>query len=551
MEDPTMVRGLGALDFSVMAAYLLGVFALGAKFAKRQHSTRDFFLADRSLGVLPIALSLIATVFSAISLIGSPSATCIYGLTMVAGSFMILFTIPIVTRVFIPFYARLKVYSAYEYLERRFDVRVRCLASAMFIFWRLCWMGLALYVPCLALHTALGLEGVTTLYLMILTLGLVATAYTVLGGMAAVVWTDVAQFGVFFGGVALAILFAITHVPDGLSGVWEFAGEQGLTRLTAELPRPETLPSAWAALQSYFTQPITLGAIVCGMLITQTAFSTVDQVTIQRYLASRGMREASRSFVVNALGVTLMNLMLALLGLSLFAFYRGVLPEGIAGRGWDGIFPYFTAHEIWPGVAGLIIGALFASTMSSVDSGINSVSNAVLVDFHQRLLLNQRYPTDHEGNAGQNRRQLTLARWLTVICGCLATLLACFVRELGDNIIQITNTIVNNFCGPMLGIFLLGIFTRRASPWGVLIGPVAGVVAAFVLTAPLRNFGFAWQAGVSPFWASAIGLIVTLVLGYGLSLMVNLISGPPAEDKLVGVTWNNRVPREAHEVTQA
>jgi len=232
--------------------------------------------------------------------------------------------------------------------------------------------------------------------------------------------------------------------------------------------------------------------------------------------------------------------MLSFLGLGLFAFYRGTLPDAVAQKGWDGVFPYFTAHEIWPGVAGLIIAALFAATMSSVDSGINSVSTAVLVDFHQRLILGQRYPADTEGNVEQDRRQLVMARWLTIFFGLVATGLACFVKEIGDSIIKITNIIVNNFCGPMLGIFLLGIFSRRASPWGVLISPVLGVLTAFVMTAPLKKFGLPWEAGVAPFWASVIGLVVTLILGYAISLVENLISGCTPEHKLRGVTWAKR-----------
>ncbi|HNT37052.1 MAG TPA: hypothetical protein PKH07_18825, partial [bacterium] len=243
MQATAVVKGLGTLDFSVMAIYLVLVFALGALFARQQHSTRDFFLAGRSMGILPIALSLIATIFSAISFIAGPAAVCIYGLAMLGGTFVIFLMIPIVTKVFIPFYSRLKVYSAYEYLERRFDVRVRCLASGMFIVWRLFWMGLALYSPCLALHSAMGSESQQILYVMIITLGLVATAYTVMGGMKAVIWTDVVQFCIFFGAIGLAIIYTATHVDGGVAGIWAFAREKGRTRLTVD-------PSAHAEFRS-------------------------------------------------------------------------------------------------------------------------------------------------------------------------------------------------------------------------------------------------------------------------------------------------------------
>jgi len=543
MNDPAITQGLGTLDFTVMGAYLVLVFILGALFAKQQHTTKDFFLAGRSMGWLPVGISLVATIFSAISFISVPSVVAKYGIILFVGScWVTLVLIPVVTKVFIPFYCRLKVYSGYEYLERRFGVGVRCMASGMFIVWRICWMALALYVPCLALQAALGSDSMTLLYTLIICLGLLATIYTVLGGMKAVIWTDVAQFCVLFGGMLFAILYISTHVSGGFSGVWAFAKANGHTKLTAAIAAPPAFESFWEWVKWYFRLPITLPAIIAGTVFPQLGFFSVDQVMLQRYLSAKDELTAKRSFVANAIGIFVLGLVLTTLGMHLYAFYGGQVPEALAeaGSGWDKVLPYFAATEIWPGIAGLIIAALFAATMSSVDSGINSVSTAFLVDFYARIIKGQRFPSENEGDVAEEKRQLVLARILTLFFGILATILACFVKEMGDNIIDITNKIVNNFAGPMLGIFLLGIFSRRASSLGMIIGPIVGVGTAFVLTAPMKKFGCDWEIGVAGWWAAAIGLAVTLVLGYGISLLTNLFTGNPSDEKLAGVTWARR-----------
>jgi sodium-coupled monocarboxylate transporter 8/12 len=273
----------------------------------------------------------------------------------------------------------------------------------------------------------------------------------------------------------------------------------------------------WEWARWYFTLPVTIPAIIVGMFVSQLGFFSVDQVMLQRYLSVKTCGQAQRSFLLNIAGVVVLWILLIALGMSLSTFYGGTPPSAAGGQ-WDRVLPYFAAHEMVAGCAGVIIAALFASTMSSIDSGINSATTAVLVDFYQRLVKRRLYPADHENDLPEERRQLRIARMLTAVFGLAATVLGCFVGRLGD-IITIANLIINNFAGPMLGLFLLGLFTRRARPTAVLIAPPVAVAAAFVMTAPLTTFGIPFEIKVSSWWASAIGLVVTLVLGYGLSLV--------------------------------
>ncbi|MBT4814479.1 MAG: hypothetical protein HON70_02210, partial [Lentisphaerae bacterium] len=296
-----LVPGLGTLDWLVLGLYLLGTVALGASFYKGQKTTKDFFLAGRSMSWLPVGLSVVATLFSAISYIGLPSANQKYGIVLVAGSFAVFLCIPIVTRVFMPFYHHMQVYSAYEYLEKRFDVRVRCLASGLFILWRIVWMSTAVYAPSLALWAATG--GSIPLIPTIIVLGVFATVYTMLGGMKAVIWTDVIQFVVLFGGMVIAIVFILMKVPGGVGAIWETATAAGKTNFVIDVPGLEAAQTVGEKFRAYFfvtSDRCTLVAVVVASFIGHIGFYTVDQVTVQRYFTTRSLKDARKSFWLNS-----------------------------------------------------------------------------------------------------------------------------------------------------------------------------------------------------------------------------------------------------------
>ena len=512
-ETSVVPGGLETLDWIVLAGYLAAMVVLGASFYKGQKTTRDFFLAGRSMSWMPVGLSLIATLFSANSYMALPSVTQKYGLIFFVGPFVILLCVPIVNRIFLPFYHRMRLYSAYEYLEHRFDVRVRCLASGLFILWRVIWMATALYAASLALWAATG--GTVDLYATIITLGLFATFYTFLGGIKAVIWTDVIQFCVLFGGMILATGWAASEVSGGLASLYTTMAEAGKTSFVATIPEMEAATSLTEKLKAYFTgqERVTLLGVILSHLIAYVTFFTVDQVTVQRYFTTKDVRTGRRAFWVTTFGDIAIAVCLTALGMALFAYYSAhPLPDQISGTEFrsDWKFPYFIATVLPAGIAGLLVAALYAATMSSLDSGINSCSTAFLVDFWQRLKLGRVRPVEEKaGHSGAQSRQLVLARSLTIVLGIVATVLACFVGRLGD-IIVIGNKLVNSFAGPMFSIFLLGMLTRRARPVGVCMGAVAGMaVMAWLIFATDVNF----------LWPSTFGLIVSLAVGYGWSLL--------------------------------
>lgn len=546
-ETVATVQGLHPLDWTVLVVYLVGTIALGASFCRGQKTTKDFFLAGRSMSWLPVGLSVVATLFSAISYIALPSANQKYGIVFLMGSLAVFFCIPVVTRVFMPFYHKMQCYSAYEYLEKRFDVRVRCLASGLFILWRIVWMSTAIYAPSLALWAAT--NGEIPMIPTIVVLGVFATVYTMLGGMKAVIWTDVVQFVALFGGMVLAIVFILLQIPGGFGAVWETARAAGKTALLIDVPGMASASTLGEKLHAYFfltSEKCTLLAVLVASFVGHIGFYTVDQATVQRYFTAKSLRDARRSFWVNAFANVGLHVGLAFLGLALFLYFQHhPTPATIQGQPFktEWGYPYFAATALPAGVAGLILAALYAATMSSVDSGINSCTTAFMVDFWWRLKHGKVTVNTSGDSAEKNAEDLRLARSLTLLFGLLVTVIACFVGQLGS-IIVIAGKLVNGFCGPMFVIFLMGMFSRRARSLGVIYG-------ALVSLGIMWHYTFFAKTQLNFSWTSALGFIVSLASCYGLSLYQDALKALAARDRrvydgftamvlggvLVAVTW--------------
>ena len=265
-----MQTAFSALDAAIIVAYLAVLTGVGVYFSRRQRSLDEYFLARQSMTWLPVGLSLMAALDSAIDYLMQPSSTIKYGLILLIGTTSWLFLYPWVAHVTLPFYRRLNYYTAYEYLEARFDVRVRSLAAAIFIVWRLGWMATAIYVPCLAISAATG--GRIPLAPTVLVLGCIVTLYTALGGVQAVIWNDVIQFCVRFGGLAAVVAIAAASVPGGLGEIWRVADAAGKTTIIA--PIAGSSGGVMAHVQAFFEQPLNIVAIMCSLVFGRMAWPT-------------------------------------------------------------------------------------------------------------------------------------------------------------------------------------------------------------------------------------------------------------------------------------
>lgn len=462
----------------------------------------------------PLTLSVIATDFSAISFLGAPGYVIAHDLVMDLQPLVFIWVLPVSLHLFVRFFHRLELITAYEYLEKRFSLPLRTGCSLLFICIRLSWMATALYA------TSLALTQVTPLpfWLCAFLIGGLTTFYSSLGGMKAVIWTDVSQFFIFVTvtvtAIALVLVRAVGALPGGVAMAWETASQTGHTRLFQ-------FEGGWSAT----TTPAVL---IGGSFLILISYG-VDQIVIQRYLTARSLDEIKRGMIFQVWVAPALLFMLAVIGLAIFSFYNH-FPERIpAGLEPDKWFPYFIAHELPAGVSGLVIAGLFAATMSSISSGINSITAACVIDFYRRLLSSDSPGKQERGasasnpaSAGRDRREVRISRILSVFWGAAATALAFVVGRIGV-IAIIAKTLSGFFGGVLLGVFLLGILAPRVNAQGALIGGLVGF-------AMISTVGLATP--INLFWYAPIGCLTTFVAGAAVSQFF----APPSEKQTAGLT---------------
>ncbi|MDA1055163.1 MAG: sodium/solute symporter [Planctomycetota bacterium] len=495
------------LDHIVVAVYLLVTLGLGVYFGRHQ-SRREFFAAGGSMGWMVVGLSVMATLFSSNSFVMYPSAA--FGSSLRVGLALVAFTAmsPLVVWVFIPVYSRLACSTAYDYLEKRFHVSVRCLASGLFILLRIGWMASATYAASFVIASIAEIPQVA----VILSLGVVAIAYTMMGGLRAVMWTDVIQFFIFATTILLALGLLVSRSGLGIGEITTTYFEGRSNLMFDFTPSMALNFGSWAILIGSFLEAL-------------SAFGA-DQVAVQRYISARSVRTSQIGFGINLLGMWIVIPGLLAIGVGLFAYYEHhpqellpileqsklAVPDGItldqvgaavrSANLSDKALPQFVRLHFPPGMVGLFLAALMAAVMSSIDSGIHSVTTAVIIDFRDRLRPAWR-PQD-------GARDVTLIRCLVVIIGGLSITLACFVGELGG-VFEIAKKTTAAFGGPLLAVFILALFFRRASTPGAFIGALLGAATTMLLMKRNGDWFSMW------FWPIGFGL--TMIIGLLTSLV--------------------------------
>ncbi len=511
--------GIRTADWAVVGLYFLGIVGMGFYFARRQRSTSEYFLGSRSMASWVVGLSMIATLLSTISYLAVPGELIKHGL----GWFLSLLNLPlsyvVVAYIFIPFFMRLPITSAYEYLDSRFGGHTRTLGAVYFILIRIFWMSVVVFTASGAMAAMTGAK----LWMVILALGTLTTFYAAFGGIRAVIWTDVVQFIVLCGGAVFAVGYVTYHM--GLSSWVSLAVEH--TELTSPV-------WSWDP-----TVRLTVVGVTIHALAWHVCTYSSDQVVIQRYLTTRDGRAARRSFIVCCIGDVFLMIVLGAVGFALLALYQkhgNLLTGDFAGQlrdRADDIFPYFIAHQLPVGLTGLIIAALFAAAMSSLDSGVNSVSAVVTVDFYQRWRRQRLTDTT----------SLTFAKGLALGLGVTATVLALFVGNIKGNIVEITNKSTSCIVGPLFGLFALGMFSRQTNQIGAIVGGVAGLLVGLLVT-----FWGQWvdpAYDISFMWIIPASVLAMLAVGYVASL-----SGRRPTDEQLQFTWRAVMSR-ARPVTPA
>jgi SSS family transporter len=500
MVQATTSAHLGWFDYSIFAVYLATTLGISFAVSKGQKNIKNFLLAGRSIGPVIVAITVLASVFSGVSYIGMPAEIYANGLGYWLIAFSSLITTPVINAIFIPFFYRVKFYSAYQYFEARFSVGIRTLTAALFISKTLLWLSVAIYAPAIVLERVTGLPLWTSITIM----GCFTTIIATVGGMKAVIWTDVLQFFVLVGGQFVIMVVAVSAMPDGLTGVYETARDAG--RLSFDFSFDPTIR-------------VTVWAIVLGGTVNQLVLLCTDQVSIQRYMTAKSMKTAKKAMWIKVFITIPAVSLFYLTGVVLFSFYHGTGQDPLASGAItkaDQILPYFVVNELPRGFQGLLIAGIIAASMSVISSALNSMTTVSLVDLYGQF-------SKKELN---EEKKVKYARTMSFAFGIIVTLLAFSAGRFGS-LIEAPVKIFGMLGGAMLGLFLLGMLTERANAQGAIIGWITGTVATSILV---------FCTDVSFLWYSFTGSIVAFVVGWSCSFLW------PDQDisKKKGLTWKSR-----------
>jgi solute:Na+ symporter, SSS family len=504
---PTQRRaGFGWANYLTLTLYLTAMVGIGVYFSFRNKTTEQFFRGGQRIPWWAAGLSIYATMLSSISYMAIPARAYMADWGYYFNAIAIFLVAPLVIFLYLPFYRQLDVTSAYEYLERRFNLAVRMFGSLSFMLLQIGRMAIVLYLPALALAAVSSFD----IYTCILIMGVLCVVYTVLGGIEAVIWTDVVQSVVLAGGAILAFILVVTRIEGGLGAFWNTAA--GHDKFLQNV--------AW---WDWDIASATIAVVLIGSLFTNLVSYTASQDVVQRYMTTPDQKRAARSIWTNAIISVPSSAMFFLLGTALWVFYRThperldpMLPN-------DSIFPQFMVRELPVGLAGIVVAGIFAAAQSTLSSSLNSVSTAFVTDFHKRL----RPESSDQWN-------LFLARLVTIVLGVIAiggaVLLArANLKSMWDVFLQVLGL----SGGALAGLFALGIFTRRAHGAGALVG---AVISAVVLYLVQRH------TSVNFFLYGMIGIVTCFSVGYLASLIL-----PASQKPLEGLTIHTPRDRWASE----
>ncbi|MEM9301404.1 MAG: sodium/solute symporter [Pseudomonadota bacterium] len=463
-----------ALDWILIAAYAAAMMALSAWLGRRQESEEDYYVAGRSLPWWATGLSTMATQTSAISFISVPAFVALApngGLVWLQYELAVPLAMVGVSLFLLPFLRGLELITVYEYLERRFGSSVRVLCAGVFLLSRGLATGVALYASALVLMVLLD----APLWLMIVAMGLFTLLYDLLGGIRAVVWSDVIQMAI----LGLGLVFAIAVAIGEVGGVGAVVAATDPDRLVALRPG-----------LGYGDEPMPFWGFFIGGLFLYMAYYGTDQSQVQRELASRGPDHTRRSLALNGFARLPLTLAYALMGLAIGAVVATTpaLAAAIPAGRPDAMVPTYILTHLPIGIRGLLVAALLSAAMSSLDSAFNALSATTMRDFIERNRPLER------GHA------LRLSRLTTLAWGLFAIAFAFAVESLQGTVLETINRIGSAFYGPVLAAFLVGVLSPHASGRGVFIGVLAGVGTNV----------FLWLAVPELFWMwwNAIGLVV-------------------------------------------
>lgn len=529
-----MIGLFGTWDYVVLLLVLLISSGIGVYYrftGGKQKTVQEYLLADKNMPVMPVAFSLMASFMSSITLLGVSSENYTFGLQFIVINISYGIFTPIAAYLYLPVFFRLQATSAYEYLEKRFGNACRLAASLVYTTQMVLYMGVALYAPAIALEAVTGISQLAA----ILSVGIVCTFYSTIGGMKAVLMTDVFQSLLMFAAVFSIIICASMDV--GIDGIWELATQGRRTELLNFSIDP-------TERHSWFT-------LIIGGGVTFLSLYAVNQTQVQRYLTVKSLKSAQTALWLNWPILTLLSLSTSFAGLAIYSKYHDCDPvcaKQIKNR--DQLMPYYVIDTMGhiPGLAGLFVAGIFSAALSSISASLNSLA-AVTIEDYYKPLYKKIWKTDLPDKAINIR-----TKFIALSYGIVSIAVAFMAQFLGG-VLQASLTIFGVIGGPLLGLFSLGMFTTTANQKGALTGLISGISIALWMAygepkpkdkiLPMTVMGcpdylnatatcmpeyqddgeYFWLYRVSYLYRGVMGLIVTCVVGYLSSYIVNQICG--------------------------
>jgi len=502
--------GLSALDLLLVVLYLVGITLFGLRFRRRQHSLRDYFLAGRDIPWWAISLSIVAAETSTLTIISIPGLAFDTDLGFLQVVFGYLAGRVIISFILLPQYFRGELYTAYQVIDRRFGPRLRAVTAGLFLLTRSAAEGVRVFAVSIVVRVVLGwvFTGMSPIAADVTAIAIVTALtliYTFEGGMTAVIWTDVVQMALYVGGTLVGFFTLLHLVPGGWAGIQSAASTAGKFHALNFSLDPTRAYTFWAGL-------------VGGAFLTTASHGT-DQLMVQRLLAARDLRQSRKALLASGIVVLVQFTLFLLIGVMLWVFYRThTMPDSVTSA--DRIFPAFIVTQMPHVVSGLLVAAILAAAMSNLSAALNSLTSSSMVDFYLR---------GRRGSSLSEAARLKLSRLMTVGWGLILFALAIVSRG-GGRVVELGLSIASVAYGALLGVFLLGTLSRRASERGAVVGMLCGFALnlyvwlaplpasflralATLLGHPTANNKLAWT------WYVLLGSVVTFGVGWMVSRM--------------------------------
>ena len=493
--------GLGWLDLAIIFLYLVGITLFGLRFRKAQRTLRDYFLADKNIPWWAIMLSIVAAETSVLTIISTPGLSYQGNMTFLQVVVGYLIGRIVISFIMLPHYFKGDLFTAYQLMERRFGQKLRSLTASLFLITRSVAEGVRVFAVSIVVSIALGqfLGGFSDLKRDLIAIGLVTVLtliYTFEGGMAAVIWTDVVQMAIYIGGTLIGFITLLHLMPGGWSQVVAIGATAGKWKVLNFAPD--------------FFQTYTFWAGVIGGAFLTTASHGTDQLIVQRLLSARSERQAKFALIGSGIAVLILFALFLTIGVMLFAYYGKPATEF---GGADRIFPTFIVTKMAHGISGLMIAAILAAAMSNLSAALNSLSSSTIVDFWLR----------RKGGSRDDKSMLRVSRMATLGWALLLFALAIVSRR-SQSVIVVGLSIASVAYGALLGVFLLGLLTKRATERGAMVGMLVGFCAnMYIWISTLLKPGtlpLEFTRHIPWTWYVTIGSCLTFGVGYLASLLM-------------------------------